>query len=161
MEKIIRVDMAEMATAKNPTILATQSLGSCVGVILYDPAVKIGGLAHIMMPDINQAKAKGNKAKFANTAIESLLRKMVRLGAKRRRIKAKIVGGADMFPDVKSSGQMKIGERNVQVVKEGLKRESVKIVAEDTGGNHGRSVQFSTKTERLRVKTILFGKKEI
>ncbi len=153
--------MAEMAVAKNPTILAAQSLGSCVGVILYDPEVKVGGLAHIMMPDINQAKAKKNKAKFANMAIEILLKKMYRLGAKRRRIKAKIVGGADMFPDVKSPGQMKMGEKNIQAVKEELKREKVKIVAEDTGGNHGRSIQFSTKTGGLMVKTILYGEKEI
>lgn len=160
-EKIIRVGMAEMAVARNPTILAAHSLGSCVGVILYDPLMKIGGLAHIMMPDIDQAKAKKNKAKFANTAIEILLKKMHRSGAEKRRIKAKIVGGADMFFNVNSSGQMKIGEKNTLAVKKELKKEKVKIVAEDTGGNSGRSIRFLTETGNVIVKTILHGEKEI
>jgi len=87
-------------TAKNPHVMATPPVGSCVAIMLYDELTGVGSMAHIMLPDINLAKSKENRVKFANTAVEIMLKEMIDLGALRRRIKAKIAGGANMFPAV-------------------------------------------------------------
>ena len=91
--KVIKVGMADLSTAKEPDILTTLGLGSCVGIALYDPSTKVGGLAHIMLPDSKQIKNNENKAKFADTAIEVLVQAMIKKGARKNRIVAKIAGG--------------------------------------------------------------------
>ena len=93
----IKVGMADLAATIAPQNLVTIGLGSCVGICLYDKATKVGGLAHIMLPDSTQGRTMQNKAKYADTAIEVLLEEMTKLGAQKRRITAKIAGGAKMF----------------------------------------------------------------
>ena len=105
----IKVGMADLATAKPPQVLVTTGLGSCVGVCLLDPLVKVGGLAHIMLPDSTQARDVQNKAKYADTAIKILIDEMVNLGAIKRRMVAKIAGGAQMFNFSGNNSIMKIG----------------------------------------------------
>jgi len=161
MDKVIKVGLAEVKTATKPDILATTPLGSCVAVILYDESMGIGSMAHIMLPDINLAKAKNNRSKFANTAVEVMLQEMLDLGASKRRIKAKIVGGANMFPTVNRDNPMHIGLRNVAAVKNELKRQKIRLVAEDTGGNYSRSVEFFIETREVRIRAFLQSNKEI
>jgi chemotaxis protein CheD len=161
MDEIIKVGLAEIKTARKPYVLTTLSVGSCVAVALYDEVAGIGSMAHIMLPDINSAKAKSNKAKFANSAVEIMLKEMVDLGAVRRRIKAKIAGGANMFPNIKQDSEMHIGARNTAAVKEELKKQKIRLVAEDTKGNYGRSVAFFLETGVVRTKSALHGNKEI
>ncbi len=160
-DKIINVGIAEVKTATNPHVLATTSVGSCVAIMLYDELMGIGSMAHIMLPDISLAKSKENKAKFANTAVKIMLGEMTGLGAVRRRIKAKITGGANMFPTVNRSSGVHIGSRNVVAVKNELKKRKIRLVAEDTGGNHGRSVKFILEIGVVRIKSVLHGNKEI
>ena len=92
-QEIIKVGMADLNTAVYPDILTTLGLGSCVGIALYDPVSRVGGLAHIMLPDSTQIKNNSNKAKFADTATVLLVEEMIKLGAVKERIIAKLAGG--------------------------------------------------------------------
>lgn len=159
--KLINVCLGEVKTVTKPHILTTPSLGSCVAVILYDELMGIGSMAHIMLPDINLAKARNNRAKFANTALEIMLKEMLDLGAAKRRIKAKIVGGANMFPTVNPGSQLHIGLRNVAAVKKELKRQKIRLIAEDTEGNYSRSVEFFIETSVVRIRYLFQCNKEI
>lgn len=161
LDKVIKVSLAEVKTAQKPHMLVTPSVGSCVAVTLYDELKGIGSLAHIMLPDINLAKSKKNRAKFANTAVEIMLKEMINLGAVRRRIKARIAGGANMFPTVTRANAMHIGARNIAAVKDELRKRKISLVAEDTEGSYGRSVEFFLETGVVRTKSALHGNKDI
>lgn len=157
MADIIKVGMADMNCVYPPNILVTLGLGSCVGVCLYDKDSKISGMVHIMLPYSYQIKNNGNLAKFADTGISKLLDDMIKMGAKRSRIISKVAGGAQMFNFNDSSDIMRIGARNVQAVKETLKFLNIPLLSEDTGGNYGRTIEFSSETGVLLVKTIGYG----
>jgi chemotaxis protein CheD len=162
MENIVKVGMADMNTVSCSGILVTLGLGSCVGVALYDKYSRIAGLAHIMLPNSKLVKNNDNPAKFADTAIEKLLEEMNRLGAKRDTIVAKIAGGAQMFSfKHKSNDLLKIGERNIVSAKQTLIGLGIPVVAEDTGGNFGRTVELYAETGAFLIKTIGYGIKEI
>ena len=161
LDNVINVGLAEVKTAKNPNILVTPSVGSCVVVILYDELMGIGSMGHIMLPDIDQAKSKENRARFANTVVEIMLEQMIDIGAVRRRIKAKIAGGANMFPTVNRGSELHIGLKNILAVQDELKKRKVRLVAEDTEGNYGRCVEFFLETGVVRIKSALHGNREI
>lgn len=152
-KETIKVGMAELRVGANPDVLTCVGLGSCIGIVLYDRITKIGGLAHIMLPCRDGARDKANPAKFADSAIEVMLKKMERLGVRKRNIKARIFGGADMFPMVNSQGLLLMGERNAGAVKEELGRRKIAIVSEDIGGNAGRTITLHTKDGTVLVKT--------
>jgi len=161
MDKVINGGLAEVKTGKSPHILTTPPLGSCVVVVLYDELTRIGSMAHVMLPDINLARSKENRAKFANTVVKIMLKEMINMGASRRRIKAKIVGGANMFPSIDRDNPMQIGTRNIAAVKDELKKRKIRLVAGDTEGNYARSVVFFLETGVVRIKSPLHGNKEI
>ncbi|WMW22351.1 chemotaxis protein CheD [Methanolobus mangrovi] len=153
---MIIVGMADSAVAKKPTKLTTLGLGSCVGISLYDKSTYIGGMVHIMLPSIDQARSKENMAKFADTGIPSLLDSMVDEGAYKHRITAKIAGGASMF-SFNSSTQLNIGERNIAATKQVLKELKIPIIAQDTGLNYGRTIILDTENGELTVKSAIKG----
>ncbi len=161
MSQLIRVGMADLKVCKHPDRLSTLGLGSCVGVVIYDEIKKVAGMAHVMLPDSKQAKATGNPAKFADTAIPLLIKEVENIGGDKKRFKAKMAGGAQMFAFSGKSEQLSVGKRNVEAVKKWLKEFNIPIVAEDTGGNHGRSIEFRTVDLKLVVNTIGKGTKEI
>lgn len=161
MDKIIKVGMADLQVLKHPGVLTTLGLGSCVGVGMFDTLRKIIGMAHIMLPSSLQAKNNSNEAKFADTAIEKLLSEMIKIGAARTNIVAKIAGGAQMFAFTDTSDMMRIGLRNVSSAKEKLTELRIPIVAEDTGGNFGRTIELYSDNGRMIIKTIGHGVKEI
>jgi len=161
MGKIIQVGMADFKIAKAPDKLMTAGLGSCIGICIYDKAVKVGALAHIMLPSSKQVKKSHNKAKFADTAIEMVLEELRKNGANRSRLLAKIAGGAQMFNFSGSSDIIKIGERNSLAVEQNLQKEGIKLLAKDTGGNHGRTLIFSPETGDLIVRIIGRGERVI
>lgn len=158
---IIKVGMADLNVVKAPDILTTLGLGSCVGIALYDASVKVGGLAHIMLPDSKQIKNNSNAAKFADTAIIKLIEDMISIGAKSNRLVAKIAGGAHMFEFKNMDDMMRIGTRNVLAVTQILEELSIRILASDTGSNYGRTIELHTDTGILLVRTIGHGIKEI
>ncbi len=157
MLEVVRVGMADLKVACHPSILTTLGLGSCVGIALYDSKKKIIGLAHIMLPNSAIATANTNRAKFADTGIVDLLSKMVALGGNRKEIVAKIAGGAQMFNFAGSNETLKIGARNSDATKLVLKELGIPIISEDTGGNHGRTIEISSEDGKLMVKTIGYG----
>ena len=159
--QIIEVGTAEMAVSQAPCILKGSTLGSCVAIILYDPIVKIGGLAHIELPAPETSSDKANKAKFATTAIEELFSHMERKGARRQNIIAKIVGGADTFPEIiPSDSTIDVGNRNILAAREELKRHNIEIIAEEVGDHIGRTVLFDTTVGSVVVKTPNLGERK-
>ncbi|MDY0386606.1 MAG: chemotaxis protein CheD [Methanolobus sp.] len=153
---MIIVGMADSAVAKKPEKITTLGLGSCVGISLYDKTTGVGGMVHIMLPSIEQARSKENIAKFADTGIPALIDSMVDLGAYKHRTTAKIAGGASMF-SFNSNAQLKIGERNVLATKETLKELKIPIIAQDTGLNYGRTIILDTENGELTVKSATKG----
>lgn len=161
MAELIKVGMADMNTATTPGVLTTLGLGSCVGICLYDTTSKISGMVHIMLPSSQQIKNNSNLAKFADTGIVKLLEDMLKLGAKRNKIVSKIAGGSQMFSFNDTSDIMRIGSRNVSASKETLKQLGIPLLAEDTGGNYGRTIELYSETGILLIKTIGYGLKQI
>lgn len=161
MMEIVKVGMADYKATKSIGILTTLGLGSCVGIALYDRFSKVAGLAHIMLPSSLEIKNNSNKAKFADTAIHELIEEMILLGANRRSIVAKLAGGSQMFSFDSNTDILRIGERNVIASKKKLHELNVPIVAEDTGGNYGRTIELNSLDGILLVKTIGHGVKTI
>ena len=156
MAEMIKVGMADLKVCPPPNAITTLGLGSCVGIALYDPVTKIAGLAHVMLPDSSQIRNNANRAKFADTGIAELVDKMVNVGANRFRLVAKIAGGAQMFAFQSSSNSdmVRIGERNVEATKKNLEAMGIKILAEDTGLNYGRTVEFYSETGDFVIKSV-------
>ena len=161
MSELIRVGMADYKTGTYPNSLISYGLGSCIGIALFDPITKVGGLAHIMLPDSTQARISENPAKFADTAIPLMLQEMIRLGAVRTRVVAKISGGAQMFKFANATDIMRVGERNAEATIKTLKELDIRIIASDTGGNYGRTVELKLDTGIYKIKTIDKGQKEL
>jgi len=151
MSEIIKVGMADLKTCLPPNGITTLGLGSCVGIALRDKNNKVGGLAHIMLPDSTVIANQTNVAKFADTGIVELLKQMEKLGAVKRNVVAKIAGGATMFA-MSSRTNLNVGERNVEAVKAKLKELGIPILAEDTGLNFGRTVIFYPETGDYVIK---------
>lgn len=146
------VRIATLKVVSNPNVLVCRGLGSCVGVALWDPETHIGGLAHVLLPSEEFSIRKDNPEKFANRAIEIMLEKMGDLGADKARTVAKIAGGARMFQSVSSNSErVHVGQRNVIAVKDKLKAEGISIVAEDTGGTKGRTMEFDTSNGKVVI----------
>ncbi|MBZ2173850.1 chemotaxis protein CheD [Schnuerera sp. xch1] len=158
---MIKVGMADLKVVKAPKMLTTLGLGSCVGIALYDKINKIAGLVHIMLPSSDEIKKNQNKAKFADTGVILLVENMIKEGADKTNLTAKVVGGSQMFSFKKNNSILKIGERNVLATKKKLQELNIQIVSEDTGGNYGRTIQLNTKDGSLLVKTIGHGTKII
>lgn len=157
----VRVGIADLNTAIAPRKLITVGLGSCIGIALYDKYSKIGGLAHIMLPDSTQFTKVSNSMKFANLAIPLLVEKMQRQGANKRNIIAKIAGGASMFNFSDKSMIMDIGNRNSISVKNVLKEMGIPLKGESIGGNKGRTMIFNTEDGIVQIKTVGMEIKEI
>ncbi|MFZ5352056.1 MAG: chemotaxis protein CheD [Bacillota bacterium] len=161
MGDLIKVGMADLNYTESPGVLTTLGLGSCVGICLYDTVTKISGMVHIMLPCSNQIKNNSNVAKFADTGIVKLLEYMLKIGAKRTKIVSKIAGGAQMFNFNDASDIMRIGARNVVATKEVLDKLNIPLIAEDTGGNYGRTIELYSESGILLIKTIGYGTKQI
>ncbi|MEH7382547.1 chemotaxis protein CheD [Bacillus sp. JJ1533] len=160
--QVIKVGIADMNVIAAPNLIRTSGLGSCVGVIIYDQTKKVAGLAHIMLPSSALTKAGNmNVAKYADTAIEELIQRIIGIGGRVNGLKAKIAGGAQMFQFQSGSDIMRIGPRNVEAVEAELKRFNIILVASDVGGNNGRTIEFDPETTILRIRTVSKGIKEI
>ena len=153
-DKDLKVGIGDMKFARGDNTIITYALGSCIGIALYDPVTKIGGLAHIMLPDSTQIRNNSNIAKFADTGIEELLKRVIEAGASKSRLKAKIAGGAKMFAVSKLSDVGNIGERNAIASRTKLKQLGIPLVAEDTGLNYGRTVELHCETGDFYIKSV-------
>lgn len=162
MPQTIHVGMADHVAVKVPAVLVTLGLGSCIGLVIFDQKNKIAGMAHIMLPDSRDAGQVPKPGKFADTAVPKLVQELTALGAAPGSLQAKIAGGSQMFNiPGKDSGLLAVGARNVEATKKWLAQFGIPLVAEDTGGNKGRSIEFTVPEWTLMVKTLGMGSKSI
>lgn len=164
MSNELAVKIAEYKIAKSPAIITTHGLGSCLAITIYDAELKIGGLAHIMLPEPDLVRNQGNPAKFASTAVKELIMALENLGSTRSRMVCKLVGGANMFSKLLSTAKTSysnIGQRNVEQAKIELKNNKIPIIAEDTGADYGRSVEFLISSGTVIVHSFKAGLKEL
>jgi len=157
MGAMIKVGMADLNIGKAPDVITTIGLGSCIGIAVYDPSTKIGGLAHIMLPDSTKIKNNSNIAKFADTGIEELIKRVTAAGASKARLVAKIAGGARMFEVSGLSEVGNIGAKNAEASRMKLKEIGIRLLAEDTGLNYGRTVELNCENGDFLIKSV--GKK--
>lgn len=149
------VPVAGFAVRYGEGILSSLGIGSCVAIMLHDPATRVGALAHVLLPHESLSRDRSRPAKFASTAPALLLDEMRRHGATGA-VVARIAGGASMFGGLLSTG-INMGERNVEAVREALREQALPIVGEDTGGDHGRSVYFDVATGEVKVVSMRHG----
>lgn len=146
------VKIGEARIAAGNGVLFAIGLGSCVAVILYDQECRVGGLAHVMLPE--QTREHPLPGRYAPIAVPYLVDRMVEAGAKRESMFARIVGGAAMFKDVLPAEGARLGDRNVTAVKAALEKEKLPLRAEDVGGGFGRSVFFDAYEGSVLIRAV-------
>ena len=156
----IEVKMGEGAITRAPHTILSLGLGSCVAVILYDTQQRIGGMAHIMLPDSGSLNGSQPPYKCADTAIATLIQALRDQGAVLHHLVAKVVGGARMFASYDKSDNG-IGAQNIMNIKRILQRERIKVIGQDSGGDYGRSVEFHLDSGMVIVTAIGKQAKEI
>ncbi|MBQ3583979.1 MAG: chemotaxis protein CheD [Lachnospiraceae bacterium] len=155
MDEIIKVGMADMQLCEPPKGITTLGLGSCVGIVLYDVKTRLSGMVHIMLPDSTKIKNNLNRAKFADTGIQDMLELMMKKGSAKENIVAKIAGGAQMFSYGSGCNEiMRVGEKNVEAVKNILNQFNIRIISEDTGLNYGRTIIFNPSNGNLIIRAV-------
>lgn len=133
--------VGEYVVSSGGGYLVCIGLGSCVGIGIWDPYHKIGGLAHAMLPRFESGRDKANPSKYADAAVFLMIDELVEMGASKSLMRAKMAGGAQMF-QFASNDMLNIGQKNAEAAREALKKENVPLLAEDCGGNKGRTVTF-------------------
>ena len=156
MREEIKIGIGDMKVLRQSGTLITYALGSCIGITLYDPVIKLGGLLHIMLPKAGDQGA-ATPFKFADTGIREMIRKMAAYGGISRRYVCKIAGGAQMFQMTGPIGN--IGERNIASVREELAAQQIRIQGEDVGKNYASTMLMDVSTGTVRVRTM--GRNEI
>ena len=154
MGKRIKVGMADLDICKAPDSIITLGLGSCVGIVLYDRVSKTCGMLHAMLPDSTKIRNNELRAKFVDTGLEDLLAMLEKEGVRRTSLVAKVAGGATMFNFSRGSEISGIGDRNVEAVRECLKKYNITLVADDTGKNYGRTVEFYPETGKFEIRAV-------
>lgn len=152
MSEQIKVGMADYKLGRAPNRLITLGLGSCIGITIYVRKMKIGAMAHIMLPKNSDPEKRS--LKFADIAIEDMINELYKMGVKISDMEAKIAGGAKMFSFNSSDEKSSIGYRNAVSVKNILSEMRINIVAEDVGGTMGRTIELDLESGELKIKTI-------
>lgn len=158
--KII-IGVSDMKVSKNPKEeLVTYSLGSCIGVVIYDPVVKVAGMLHYMLPEssLDKTKAQKNPFMFADTGIPILFKKSYTLGAKKQRMGITVVGGAQILDQ---KGFFNIGKRNYMALKKIFFKNNVIIKNEYVGGNVNRTIRIDIASGNIHMKTSGKGEKKL
>jgi chemotaxis protein CheD len=153
------VGVADMKVSNNPAeSIVTYSLGSCIGLVIYDPVAKVGGMLHYMLPEssIDKGKAAARPYMFADSGIPRLFKTAYSLGAVKQRLKIYAAGGAEILDQ---KGFFNIGKRNYMALKKMFFKNNVIIDKQDIGGNINRTVRLEIATGDIYVKTS--GQKEV
>jgi chemotaxis protein CheD len=130
-------------------MLIVTVLGSCVSACMRDPVAKVGGMNHFMLPDRDVEGPLSASARYGAYAMELLINQLFALGAKRERLEAKVFGAARVLP-----GMSDIGERNAAFAIDYLKRESIRVIAEDLGHNEPCKIYFFAQSGRVLLKRL-------
>ncbi len=153
--KTLAVGLGELRVAQNPAtqILAIFGLGSCVGISMYDPALRLGGLAHVVLPQAPPDCTAA--AKFADTAVLALLEALLRLGAQRYRLQVKLAGGANILQLGGPARELlQIGDRNLAAVEQALLRERLRPAASEVGGRSGRTMRLFLTDGQVWIRSL-------
>lgn len=152
MSQII-VGVADMRVSKNPgDVIITYSLGSCIGLVVYDPTVPVAGILHYMLPrsTIDPRKAEKKPFMFGDVGIPLLFEEIYKLGGEKGRLVVKVAGGAQVLGD----GQMfDIGRRNHTIVRKLLWKNNVLIAGEDVGGSQARTLKVVVSDGTVTVRS--------
>lgn len=152
---IDRVSIGQARIARAPAILKACGLGSCIAVSLYDPETGIGGMGHMLLPSRPENNPLGSEGKYVDAGIFQMVDALVRAGATRERLLAKISGGANMFETIYQTLINSIGARNARSARETLAELSIPLLGEEVGGNRGRTVEFDLATGNMMVYCAL------
>ena len=150
---LLVVDIADLAVSKDSdTTLITYSLGSCIGVSIWDPVARVGGLLHYMLPESSLApdKAKNNPAMFCDTGIPKMFRAAYELGAIKKRLSVKVTGGSQLLDN---NGTFNIGKRNYLALRKIFWKNGVMIDGEDVGGSISRTLRLNLANGEVILKT--------
>lgn len=150
------VRIAHFAVARGSGRLMAVGLGSCVAITLYDPRQRVGGLAHVLLPDPSVARDASNPARFASEVVPLLLDAMRAQGGRPPYL-ARLAGGAALFGAMLGTSAGQMGERNIKASRSALDVAGIAIAAEETGGQAGRSVSLDVSTGELTVKSVRGG----
>ena len=153
MKEVI-VKVADWAAERGDGVIVTLGLGSCVAIMLHDPQMKAGAMAHVLLPSRSLAHDTSNLAKFPESAVPLLVERLKALGAEPRRLVAKLAGGASMFSQLMTPGTIQMGERNIVSSRNALRAASIPIVREAVGGERGRSIRFHVKDGRVEIRSV-------
>jgi chemotaxis protein CheD len=148
------VGVGDLSVSNNTGItLSTYALGSCVGVVAYDPVARVGGLLHLMLPDsaLSPEKAASQPAMFADTGLPLLFRALLGLRAERKRVRLFVAGGANVLGG--NSDSFKIGERNLKATATWLAQNGYAVARTDVGGTVNRTVHLDIGTGAIKLKT--------
>lgn len=157
----IRVSIGEFKITSEDTLSIT-GLGSCIGLFLYEPEVSVGALAHILLGDsTNEKKVEDNPGRYASSAIKLIVEEITERGGSPDQIIAKIAGGAHMFNFSSPEEKITVGKRNIEAVEKKLKELDIEIVAQDTGGDYGRSIKADPSDGSVIINTIKYGEKTL
>jgi len=146
------VMVSDIKIGREGDSLITHALGSCLGLTVYDPVAKLGGLLHAMLPlsKINMDKARANPAMFVDTGVPVLFRKLYEMGAQKNRL---IVKAAGCGNPLGKDEMFKIGERNYTLLKKLLWKNNVLLKADDVGGTESRTVRFDVSTGQVIISS--------
>ena len=150
----VPVHIGEVKVADGSSLLFTVGLGSCVAIALYDPYERIGGLAHAMLPHPDTGRRDAPPGRFATTAVSALVESMEARGASRKRLYARLAGGASMFRDILDREGLKLGRRNVDAAHDALSCLGIPVRGEDVLGTYGRSVFLRISDGQLLVTSV-------
>jgi chemotaxis protein CheD len=153
----LRVGISEFRVARAPEILVSYGLGSCLGIVLYDARLQIGGLAHSLLPGARPGGRENRPAKHVEGAIRLMVDELLGAGSDLRFLTAKLAGGANMFESLNPGVEEGIGVRNISMGRQVLAQIGIPLLAEDVGGNHGRTIEFDLATGLLQVRSLRVG----
>ena len=157
MPAAIVINTGELAVAHNDARIRTGGVGSCVIIVLYDDAAKVGGMAHAMLPSRRPGEPRSPDeaaAKYADESVDRLIGEIEKRGGRKERLRAKLVGGAQMFR-ILSGDQHGIGRQNVDAAGNRLRALAIPIDGEDTGGTAGRIAELNLENGSVEIFTKL------
>jgi chemotaxis protein CheD len=155
---LVNVPVAGYGLARQTGVLTSAGLGSCVAIILHDASFRTGAMAHVLLPNESMSRDRTRPTKFASTAVEFLLGELRAVGAAGRP-SVRLVGGASMFGSLLRAGGVNMGERNVDAARSAVRAAGLRVLDEEVGGEHGRTVYFDVADGTVRVVSMHGGER--
>lgn len=156
-----RISIAQARIDRAPAVLKAYGLGSCLAVGLYDPLNRVGGLAHLLLPNHPSRSPLGDQGKYVDAGIRQMVEELLLFGAEHAKLVAKIAGGANMFESEYKTLINSIGARNAKSARETLKELGIPLLGEEVGGNRGRTVELDLASGMMIVYCARDGEKVV